>query len=125
MYGWFLANDVWGEAVLGVSKSVRPWLWGAVAAGIETDDDPWRGSGTVVGAKGRYSTFFVAEYGGTGYWYRFTGTARLVKRTEVGIHSQRAYGTGPFVRISLGRGFMVWASLVEGPQSLVGVLKSF
>ena len=125
MYGWFLVSDVWGEALLGISKSIRPWLWASVSAGIETDEVPWRANVSMWGGKGRLSTLFVGEYGGSGYWYLLKSAARVAPRTEIGIHSQRFYGTGPLVQISLGQGFQVWASLVEGPESLVGILKSF
>lgn len=125
MFVWFLVSDTWGEAEFGISKPLRPWLGAAVAAGVETDEAPWRTSAAMWASKGRFFTFFVNEYGGSGYYYKFTGTARIADRAAIGILSQQFYGTGPFVEISLGQGFKVWASLVEGPQSLIGILKSF
>ena len=56
MYGWFLVNDVWGEALLWISKSIRPWLWASVSAGVETDEVPWRTNVSMWGGKGRLST---------------------------------------------------------------------
>ncbi|MBI2829413.1 MAG: hypothetical protein HYX77_09120 [Acidobacteria bacterium] len=125
MFAWFLVSNAWGEAELGISKPIRPWLGAAVAAGLETNETPWRASAAMWASKGRFFTFFVNEYGGSGYWYKLTGTARIASRTEIGVHSQQFYGTGPLVQISLGQRFKVWASVVEGPQSLVGILKSF
>lgn len=123
--GWFLVSDDWGEAEVGISKSIRPWLWAAVMAGLEADEAPWRANVTAGGGKGRLSVFFTNEVGGSGYWYKFTSTARVAPLMEIGVHSQRFYGTGPLVQVSLGQGFGFWASLVKGPQSLVGITKSF
>ena len=124
-YGWFLASDGWGEGEVGVSKLIRPWFWAAVAAGIETDESPARINIPMWIAKGRFFTFFVNEYGGSGYWYKVTSTALIAPRTEVGVISQTDYGTGPLVQLSLGRGFRFWGSFVEGPKSLVGILRTF
>ena len=123
--GWFLVNDKWGEVEVGVSKSLRPWLWASVLAGLETDEAPWRASATAGGRKGRLSAFFAAETGGSGYWYKFTSTVRVARPVQIGIHSQRFYGTGPLVQISLVQGFSFWASVIKGPESLVGISKSF
>lgn len=122
---WFLASDVWGEALFGISKSIRPWLWASVQAGLETDREPWRVNVSAGGGRGRLSVFFTNETGGSGYWYRFTSTARVASFAAVGIHSQRFYGTGPYIQMFLGQGFGVWASVVKGPESLVGITKSF
>ena len=127
-YGFFMASDAWGEALLGVSKSIQPWLWAAVSSGIETDPSrqvPLRANVTIGTFTGPLTTFFISEYGGADYFYRFTSAARVAPRTSVGILSQRFLGTGPLVQVSLGQGLTVFATLMKGPQSLVGIYKFF
>lgn len=124
-YSWFLVSDSWGEALVGVSKSVKPWLWLAFAAGVETDDKPWRINPNIWAGKGRYSTFLALEQGGSGFWYKSFSTVDLVPRVSVGVHSQSFYGTGPLVQVKLGQGMKVWVSVVDGPASILGLVKSF
>lgn len=123
--GWFLVSEEWSEALLGVSKAFRPWLWTSVSAGVETDEAPWRANVSAGGEKGRLSVFFANEAGGSGYWYKFTSTARVAPFMAVGIHSQSFYGTGPYVQLSLRQGFTLWGSVIKGPESLVGISRSF
>lgn len=124
-FGWFLVSEKWGEALLGVSKAVKPWLWLGVAAGLETHQDPFRVNPNVWIGKRRLSTFLALEYGGSGFWYKSVSLMRLTPRISLGVHSQRFYGTGPRVEVRFNGGYKAWASVVSGPQSLVGVAKSF
>ena len=124
-FSWFLVNDEWGEGLVGVSKSVKPWLWLASAAGVEKADTPLRFSQNVWAGKGRLSTVFTMEYGGSGMWYMNKGLVKVAPRLELGYHSQRFYGTGPMLKISLTQKFSVWASVINGPQSIIGIHKTF
>lgn len=125
LFGWFFASESWSEAVLGVAKSIRPWLWVSLGVGVETDDNPWRVSQNAWIGNDHASSFLTIERGGSGFWYRSMSFVKLRSRVEAGVHSQRFYGTGPAVQISLGDGYKVWGSLVPGPKSTIGLIKSF
>ncbi|MBX4204840.1 MAG: hypothetical protein KW788_01465 [Candidatus Doudnabacteria bacterium] len=121
---WFLVTDKWGEGLLGVSKSLKPWLWVGVVAGIETDRRPWRISPEVWAGKNRVSFYFVTEHGGSGYWYKSTGLVNVTRRIAFGYHTQRFYGTGPMMKVDLGRGLAVWASTADR-KARTGLIKTF
>lgn len=125
--GWFLVSENWGEALIGVSKSVRPWLWVGFVAGVETNEGrPLRMSPEVWMGNGRVSFFLVTEHGGSGHWYKNTGLVRVSPRLEVGYHSQRFYGTGPMVKVDLGHKVSLWASTaLDTHKSIVGLKKAF
>lgn len=125
VFGWFLVTESWGEAVVGVAKSIRPWLWAAVGVGVETNDSPWRVNPNLWIGNQLASSFLTIEHGGSGFWYKSTSFVKLRSRVEAGVHSQRFYGTGPAVQISLGDGYKVWGSVVPGPKSTIGMIKSF
>src|SRR6185436_17438758 len=46
-YGWFLVSETWGEALVGISKQINSTVWVSIAAGVETDEHPWRVSPSV------------------------------------------------------------------------------
>jgi hypothetical protein len=122
---WFLVSPDFSEALLGVSKDFRPWFGGAIAAGVEAEDELWRANAALWGGKGRFFTLFITETGASGYWYKFTTTARLNSRTNVGVIGQAFFGWGPLVEVGLGKGFQIWGSVTEGPETLLGIRRSF
>ena len=124
-FGWFLVSETWSEAVVGVAKSIRPWMSVSVGVGVDTDDNPWRVGPNVWVGNDRVSSFLILEYGGSGFWYRSMSFAKLGSRVEGGVHSQRFYGTGPAIQVSLNKGYKVWVSGVSGPKSLIAITKSF
>jgi hypothetical protein len=122
---WLLATEEFAEALIGVSRTIRPWFGGGVAAGVETDEDLWRANATFWLAKGRFFGLFINETGASGHWYKVTTTARLNNRTRIGVVGQAFFGWGPLVEVDLGRGFKVWGSVTESPETLVGIRRAF
>lgn len=123
-YGWFQVSEGWGEALLGLSKQINPLVWVSIAVGVETDEHPWRVSPSVFVSKGRVSIFTTTEHGGSGFWYKSTGTIRLISRLEAGYHAQRFYGTGPMVRLNLNHKLALWGSVVKD-SAMFGISKTF
>jgi hypothetical protein len=117
----------WGELLFGLSKNIRPWLWVGVAAGVETDKQPFRINPNIWVGKGRFSTFLAYEDGGSGPWYKSVTTVKVSNLVGVGVHSQKYYGTGPYAEVNLPGKFKVWGSVVVfgDPQSTIGLVKSF
>lgn len=122
---YLLATDGLAEALLGVSGHFRPWFGGAVAGGIEANEAPWRVNATVWLTKGRFFALYINEAGGSGHWYKFTTTARFGSRTSVGVLGQAFFGWGPLVEVGVGRGFRVWGAVTKGPETLVGIRRTF
>src|SRR3989344_7325485 len=74
---WTLNSESWGEAQVELSKKFTPWLSLSASAGIENAERPWRiGTSAWVG-KGRVSTLFLYERGGSGWWYRSISKAKV------------------------------------------------
>jgi hypothetical protein len=123
---YFIASDTWAEAVVGIAKQVHPSFWFSVGAGVETDEDPWRVNPNVIFTKGRVFSYFGYEIGGSGYWYKSFSTYRVASKLEVGLHSQRFYGTGPLVQVSLGGGYKAWVSVAPTEsRTFIGLARFF
>jgi hypothetical protein len=122
---WFLVSEKWGEGLVGVSKSFKPWLWVGMLAGMETSQRPLRVSPEIWVGSDKASVFVAVERGGSGWWYKSVGTVKIMSRLEVGFHSQRFYGTGPLIKATFPGKTEVWCSAVSGPKFTFGVRKFF
>lgn len=123
--GWFWEEGKsWREGMLGLNVYPVEWIEFAVMVGAETDAKPLRGATFLWVSKGPLTFETTHEYGGSGYWYRYTGTYQ-VANWKVGVDSTQSIGIGPYIERKLGK-FDLWGSYaVRGHGGSAGLRLNF
>lgn len=118
------STSKWGESLGGLTFSPTESVQLAVLVGAETDERPLRGAANLWVSKGRLTLESSYENGGSGYWFRHTGTVKLAS-WKLGVNSTRFVGTGPYVEKAFGR-WDLWGSYaVKGHGGSVGLRRNF
>lgn len=128
---WGQKDPDWGQLYAGVSHSFTSWLSAGVGAGVEQDAHPWRvGTSFWMGGRGNDSLLIV-ETGGSGPWYKYTYTKAVTEKVGLGAYSQRYFGTGPLVQVSIGKSLKLWSAPVTydtedgGWKNMTGISYKF
>ncbi len=119
-WGWGLATPTWGEAYAG--PLVNPTGWSSVGVAVGRESGGMRYGAFAWVGKGRYSSYFCAEDGHTGYWDVWMTDVKVRKNLTVGLHQQTFLGWGP--RVAYTRGAVtVWTSwLMESGRKPTPIL---
>lgn len=90
----FVVSPGYAEAYIGPTWSPTKSFSLGVAGGMETADAPWRSMAYASLHANNLSLFWLAEYGGSGLWYKSTAMYD-VGSLSVGAIVQRFDGVGP------------------------------
>lgn len=123
---WAQTSKGWSEALAGLTFAPTSFLEVSAIAGIETDEKPFRYSGTAWLGKGRFSFLTIQETGGSGYWQKNMGVFQIKKPIAVGVYQQTFVGTGPYAEIKFGSRFSVWGTrAVDSSAGIITARFSF
>jgi len=123
---WLLKADSWSEALVGVSKSVKPWLTLSSSVGVEDHASLWRTSHYVWVGNDKMSGIIIVEAGASGWWYKGVAKREIIPGASLGIYSQRFLGTGLYSEVKLSSKVTFWVApilILEGRGNITGGLK--
>jgi len=123
---WLLKADGWGEALVGVSKSVKPWLTVSSSIGIEDHKNVWRTGHYVWVGDSKTSGVFILEVGASGWWYKSIAKHEIIPGASLGVYSQRFLGTGLYSEMKVSSKVTVWLApilVLDGMGNFAGGLK--
>ncbi|MFA5889143.1 MAG: hypothetical protein WCW47_02955 [Candidatus Paceibacterota bacterium] len=112
------STEKWAEGLVGLTFAPVDSIQVAFLVGAETNRKPLRFAGNLWISKGRVTLESSHENGGSGYWYRYTGTVRLGS-WKLGANSTRFVGTGPYIERSFGP-FDLWVAPVKEGKKVGG-----
>jgi hypothetical protein len=128
-FAWFQVQNGYSQSYGGATYSPKPWVQFALGAGIEEARNPARaGSYVWIGNK-KNSALFIAEDGGSGFWYKVEALHTFTKYLSGGLLSERYKGTGPELRLKIPHTpISLWAApMVERSRTnvLTGIRWAF
>jgi hypothetical protein len=108
---WFQDQQGYAESYLGGTLSPKPCLQFALGAGLEEAKHPGRiGSYVWLGNK-RNSVLFIAEDGGSGFWYKVEALHTFSPFLDGGFIEERFKGSGPEVKFGIPHTpFAIWGT---------------
>src|SRR3989344_4207185 len=122
---WSLSSKGWSEGHAGLTFAPAGWMELSGSLGIETDENPLRGSVSFWVGKGRLSYLSIHEHGGSGYWFRHLATFEVTKTFFVGVNSTRFLGTGPYIEKKFGK-VSFWGTYAVGDdKGVIGARFNF
>jgi len=109
------STEKWAEGLIGLTFAPVESVQLAMMLGAETNQRPLRAAANLWVSKGRVTLETSHERGGSGYWYRYTGSIRLGS-WKLGANSTRYVGTGPYIEKSFGPCDLWVAPVREGHE---------
>lgn len=100
-FGFSSTSKAYNEAYAGLIYMPFSWLQIAGGMGIENAESPWRIGAYIWTGKGPWNLLLAYEDGGSGYWYKALVTYNLKEWLNVGLHTKRFMGIGPYLCIKL------------------------